>query len=183
MATTMPPLRGAVELGENDAGDADAGGEFARLRQSVLPGGGVENQQDVVRRAGNDFGGGALHFFELGHQVGFGVQAAGGVDDDHVGAARFGGGQRVEDDGGGIGAGFLLDHFDAVALRPDFELLDGGGAKGVGGAEHHAASFLAQAIRELADAGGFAGAVDADDENDARIVAIRRRQRVSGEAP
>src|SRR4029077_16623695 len=35
-------LGGGVELGENDAGDPDGGGEFARLRQSVLAGGGVE---------------------------------------------------------------------------------------------------------------------------------------------
>ncbi len=122
-------------------------------------------------RAGNYFGGGALHFFQLGHQVGFGVQAAGGVHDDDVGVASARGGERVENDGGGIGAGFLFDHFDAGAARPDFELLDGGGAESVGGAEHHGGAFFFQAIGEFADGGGFAGAVDADDEEDARLVA------------
>ncbi len=86
--------------------------------------------------------------------------------------AGFRGGDGVVNDGGGIGAGFLLDDFDAVAMRPDFELLDGGGAESVGGAEHHAEIIFAQTIRELADAGGFAGTVHADDENHARALAV-----------
>src|ERR1044072_9204390 len=76
-----PPIGGAVELGEDDTGDADGASEFARLGKAVLPGGGVQDQQDVVRSAGDDFAGGALHFFQFGHEVGFGVQAAGGVHD------------------------------------------------------------------------------------------------------
>ena len=158
----------------------DGGSEFARLRKTVLSGGGVEDEQNIVRRAGNDFGGGALHFFELGHQIGFGVQASGGIDDDDVGGARLGSGHRVVNDRGGIGAGFLFDDFDAVALRPDFQLLDGGGAKGVRGAEHHAAAFLAKAVGELADAGGLARAVDADNENHARAAAILRSGDAAG---
>ena len=125
-----------------------------------------------MRRAGNNFGGGALHFLEFLHEVGFGVQAAGSVDDDGVGGTRFGCGHGVEDYSGGVGAGFLLDDFHPIALRPDFELFDGGGAEGVCGTEDNAASVLAQAIGELADAGGFAGAVYADNKNHARIVAI-----------
>ena len=34
----------AIELGENNSGDADAGGELAGLGESVLSGGGVENE-------------------------------------------------------------------------------------------------------------------------------------------
>src|SRR5580692_1031371 len=150
---------GAIELGENDAGDTDAGGELASLGQTVLSRGGVENEQDVVRRAGNNFGGGALHFFEFLHEIGFGVQAAGGVDDDGVGGTRFGCGHGVEDHGGGIGAGLLLDDFHTIALRPNFELFDGGGAEGVRGTEDDAASILAQTICELANTRGFAGAI------------------------
>src|SRR5580698_324027 len=55
-------LRGAVELGQNDAGDADRRCELACLREAVLSRGGVENEKNIVRRAGNDFSGGALHF-------------------------------------------------------------------------------------------------------------------------
>ena len=109
------------------------------------------------------------------------MEAAGGVYDERVGGARFGGGHGVVDDGGGIGAGFLLDDIDAVTRGPDFELLDGGGTEGVGGAEDHAEIVLAEAVGELADAGGFAGAVHADDEDDARASAVGRGARGSRE--
>jgi len=96
-----------------------------------------------VGRAGNHFCGGAFHFFEFLHEIGFGVEAAGGVYDYRIRAAGFCGGHGVKDDGGGVGAGFLLDDFDIVALGPDFELFDGGGAEGVRGAEDDAAAILA----------------------------------------
>ncbi len=81
-------FRCAVEFGQDDAGDAGVAPEFAGLIEAVLAGGGVEDEQHVVRRAGNYFGGGAFHFVQLGHQIGFGVQAAGGVHDDDIGAAQ-----------------------------------------------------------------------------------------------
>ncbi len=64
-----------------------AEGELARLREAVLARGGVEHQQHVVRRAGNELGGGALHLFQLGHQIRLVVQAPGGVHDHGVGSA------------------------------------------------------------------------------------------------
>ena len=127
-----------------------------------------------MRRAGNHFGRGALHFFKLSHQVGFRVQASGGVHNDDVCRARLGGGYRIVNDRGRIGAGFLFDDLDAVALRPDFQLLDGGGAKRVRSAEHNAAAFLAQPVREFSYAGGLARAVHADNKNHARAAAILR---------
>src|SRR5271165_3113671 len=166
-------LGGAVELGEDDSGDADGASEFAGLRQAVLPGGGVQHQQHLVRSAGNYLRGSAFHFFQFGHQVGFGMQAAGGVHDDDVSVAGLGGGYRVIDNRSRVRAKFLLDHLDAVARSPNLQLLDGRGAKGVGGAKDHAAAFLFQAIGELADAGGFARAVDADDEDYTRACSVR----------
>src|ERR1700735_3500919 len=44
-------LGGAIELGEYDAGAARMAPEFAGLVESVLPGGRIEHQQHVVRRA------------------------------------------------------------------------------------------------------------------------------------
>ena len=58
-------LGGAVELGEHDAGDAGGFGEFARLLQAVLAGGGVEHQQHFVRRVGDHLAGGAAHLLQL----------------------------------------------------------------------------------------------------------------------
>src|SRR5580658_9032036 len=144
--------------------------EFAGLVQAVLSGGGVEDEQYVMRRAGNYFGGGALHFVELGHEIGLGVEASGGIHDHDIGVASAGGGERVENHRGRVGARFLFDHFDAGATRPDFELFDGGGTEGVGGAEDYCCSFFLQAVGEFADGSSFARAVDADYEEDARFV-------------
>src|SRR5205807_9968631 len=93
----------AVELGEDNPGDADGRGEFARLRQAVLPGGRVKDQENVVGRAGNHLGSGALHFFELGHQVGLGVQTASGIHNDDVGGASLSGSHGVVHNGGRVG--------------------------------------------------------------------------------
>ena len=46
-------LGGAVEFREHDAGDAGGRCELARLHQAVLPDGGVEDEQHLVRRARN----------------------------------------------------------------------------------------------------------------------------------
>jgi len=75
---------------------------------------------------------------------------------------------RVEDDGGGVRAGFLFYDFHAGTVGPNFELLDGCGAESVGGAEDYARAFFFQAIGELADGSGFAGAVHTDYKNYAR---------------
>jgi hypothetical protein len=125
-------------------------------------------------RSRNNLRRGALHLFKLGHQVRFGVQAAGGIHDHCVGSPGFRGGHGVKDDRGGVSAGFLLDDFDAVALCPDFQLFDRGGTKRVGSAKHDAAAVLAESIGEFADTGGLAGAVDTDDKNHPWIIPIGR---------
>lgn len=76
------------------------------------------------------------HLLQLLHQVVLGMQASGGIGDQHVDAAGLGGLHRVEDHRGGVGAGVLGDHRDAVALAPDLQLLHGGGAEGVAGGQH-----------------------------------------------
>src|SRR6267378_5784681 len=100
------------------------------------------------------------------------MQAPSGIHDDHVCGSRLGGGNRIVNDSCRIGAGFLFDDLDAVALRPDFQLLDGGGAKRICGAEHHAATFLAKPVCELPNARGLASAVDANNENHTSSRAI-----------
>ena len=120
--------------------------------------------------------GGAAHLFQLRHQIGFGLQAAGGIDDDVIDFARFGGLERVEHHGAGIGAGVLADHLGVGALAPDFELLDGGGAEGVGGAEQNGVAFGLEMRGQFADGGGFARAVDADHHDDGgRLVDVGER--------
>ena len=119
---------------------------------------------------GTSFSRGAAHLVELFHEVGFGVETAGGVDDEDVGGAGFGGGACVVECGGGVAALLGFDDLDVGALGPDFELLDGSGAEGVGGAEEDGARrpiFSGGEVGgELAGGGGFAGAVDPNHHDD-----------------
>jgi len=92
----------------------------------------------------------------------------GGVGDQHVGAARLRGLQRVVDHGGRVGARGLRNDRHAVAVAPDLQLLDGGGAEGVARGEHHLAALGRQAAGELADGGGLARAVHADHQDHVR---------------
>ena len=111
-------LGGAVELGEHDAADVDGLLELLRLAQAVLAGGGVEHEQRLVRGAGQLLLDDPAHLLELAHQVDLGVQAAGGVDEDDVGAARARGGDAVVDHGRGVAALGLLHDLAADAARP-----------------------------------------------------------------
>ena len=100
------------------------------------------------------------------------MQASCGIHNNDIGRARLGGGHCVVNDRRGVGTRFLLDHLDAVALRPDFELFDGRGPKRVCGTKHHTAAFLAKSVRELPNAGGLPCAINANDENHARAAAV-----------
>src|SRR5579863_9393153 len=47
-------LRGAIEFRQHDSSHAGVAPEFARLVEAVLAGGRVENQKNIMGRAGND---------------------------------------------------------------------------------------------------------------------------------
>ena len=128
MARTMPPLAVPSSLVRDDAGDAGGLSEEASLGEAVLAGGRVHDEQRLVGRAGDEPFSGAAHLVELFHEVGLGVEAAGGVDEENACGAGFGGGAGVVERGGGIAALAGLDDLDAGALGPDLKLLDGGGA-------------------------------------------------------
>ncbi len=163
-------LGGAVELGDDEAGDAEGGAELADLGESVLAGGGVEDKEDVVRCAGDLGGGDAANLGEFVHEILFGVEAAGGVDEDEVARAGAGGSDGVVNDGTGVGAFLMANEMAPGALGPDFDLFGGGGAEGVCGGEEDFPAGGGVAGGELAGGGGFAGAVDADEEDDAGLA-------------
>jgi hypothetical protein len=110
--------------------------EGLHLRQRVLAGVAVDDQQHFVRRAVHALADHALDLLQLFHQVQLGRQAAGGIDHDHVHAARLARLHRVEGDRGRV-ARFLRNHGDVVALAPDHQLLARGGAEGVAGGQQH----------------------------------------------
>ena len=118
---------------------------------------------------------------QLLHQVGLGVEAAGGVDQEHVGAPGPGRGQAVEGDRGRVGALLVADHRGADAVGPDGQLLGGGGPEGVGGGQHRLLALLGQGQGQLAHGGGLAGAVDADDQHDPWSLLVG--EQVEGEGP
>ena len=112
-------LGGAVEFGEDDAGAVGGFGEEAGLLEAVLSGGGVHDEEGLVGCAGDLFFGGAAHFTELFHEVGLGVEAAGGVDDEDLGGAGAGGGAGVVEGGGGVAALAGFDDGGVGAGGPD----------------------------------------------------------------
>ena len=92
------PFGGAIEFGEDDAGDRGELMEGLRLVEGVLSDGGIEDEERFMRRVGDLFLADAAHFGKLVHQIGFSLQAAGCIDEDDVDAARFGCGEGVEGD-------------------------------------------------------------------------------------
>src|SRR5208337_5359499 len=79
--------------------------------------------------------------------------------------AGSGGGQGVKKDGGGIGAGLLLDDVKVKPARPYFELFRCGGAEGVRRAQQRLAVLLLVKVRQLGDARGLAHPVDSHHED------------------
>ena len=103
---------------------------------------------------------GGLDVGQLLHQRFVDVQAAGGVDDQHVLAVVpgafdgfFGGLHRV--------LGALFKHGHAHLLAHHLQLLDGGGAVNIAGGQQGLFALLGQIPRQLGGHGGFTGALEA----------------------
>ena len=136
--------------------------------EAVLAGGGVEDEEHLGDRGLllDD----PLDLAELVHQAGLVLQAAGGVDEDGVDAVVDAVLDRLEGHAGGVAALGAADDLDADALAPGGELVDGRGAERVGRAERDREVLGDEDAGDLADGGGLAGAVDADDEDHARVA-------------
>src|SRR5262245_13730778 len=141
--------RRAVELGDDEVGDARDLLEDLDLRERILPRGGVEHENDAVRRGLVDLLQDANDLGELGHEVRLVLQAPRRVDQEHVDAFRPRALERLEGDPGGIGAHRLRYHLGADPFAPDLELIDRGGAERVGGREHDLQALALEAVREL----------------------------------
>ena len=148
------------------------------LRQRILSHRGIEHQQHRMRRRGIDLFDDANDFFKLVHQFGLVLQPARGVDQQHVKFALARRGQRIEGKARGIRSLRARDNRRFGPLAPDLQLLDGGGAKGIAGGQHHLAAFGGEFGRQFADGGGLAGPVDADHENDERLLRRVDHQRL-----
>ena len=149
----------AVQLGEEDAVDAQGVVEGFGCVHRVLAGHGVQHQHDLVglhRR---------LDVFQLVHQGFVDVEAARGVQQNHVVAVLPG----VLDGGGGdlhrVGRAHL-EHRDAHLRADGDELLDGGGTVDVAGGQKGPFAVLFQQGGQLGAVGGFARALEAHQHDD-----------------
>lgn len=100
---------GAVQFGQDQTGDIGCLVEGFSLRDSVLAGAGVQDQECFVWRFGNDFPGCADDLGQFLHEVGLGMLAAGRIDQHDVYVFGQGGPDAVIDHGGGIRALLGLD--------------------------------------------------------------------------
>ena len=136
------------------------------LDQAVLAGGSVQHHEGLHIRLRQLPVDDAADLAQLVHQVLLIVQAAGGIDNDHVGPTGFGGAEAVIDHGGRVAALLVADDVSPGALRPDAQLLGSGGTEGIPGAEQDALALGLQLGGDLADGGGLAHAVDAHHQDD-----------------
>src|SRR3979490_1573888 len=116
MARTVPPLAVPSSLVRTMPVTCAASVKRRALWGAVLACGGVRDEEGLVRGAGDEFCCGAAHLVQLFHEVGFGVEAAGGVDNQDLGASGFGGGAGVVECGAGVASLFCLDDLDVGAL-------------------------------------------------------------------
>ena len=168
----------AVELGQHQPGKLHRLVELFGLVDGVLAGAGIEHQQHFMRRGLVQLAHDPADLLQLLHQVVFGVQAAGGVGDQHVNTTRFGSLHRIEDHRSRVGAGVLGDYRNVVALPPDLQLLHGSRAEGVASSKHDFLAFELQLLRQLANSGGFADAIDAHHQNHEWLFAAVDLQRL-----
>ena len=104
IASAMPPFAVPSSFVSTMPSTGHGLGEELGLAQAVLAGRRVDREQRLVRRVGQLLVDHAADLRELGHQVVLGVQAPGGVDDDHVDAALAALADRLEGDRARVGA-------------------------------------------------------------------------------
>src|SRR5581483_1964919 len=144
-----PAFCRAVELGQNESGDAARFVELNGLRQRVLSLVGIQDEKHFMGSGRIDALNDTLVLLELLHQVRLAVEAAGRVREQHADLARAGGLQSIEYHRARIGSRLLSSEFRARALRPDIELLDGGGAERIAGRQHDTVALIREPPCEL----------------------------------
>ena len=155
----------AVELGEHDAGEVDAGEEGLGGGDRVLADHRVDDEEHLVGVHGGADVRGLLHE----HLVD--AEAAGGVDDDDVVELRAGDVHRVRRDLDRIAdavAGLGCVGEGAGALADDLELVDGIGPLEVGGDEHRPVALGLEPVGELAGERRLARALESGEHDHGR---------------
>src|SRR2546427_568135 len=175
-----PALRGAVELGDDQAGARQPAGQPPRRLHGVLAPRAVQHEQPLGRGAGPLLRDHAHDFLELLEQPLLGVHAARRVHEYRVDPTGAGRRDRVERHRRRVGPSRPTDTRDGEPVRPDLELLARPGSERVGGGEQHAAALAREPVRQLRDGGGLADAVHPEHEDHARwLGCARQRSRIA----
>jgi hypothetical protein len=143
------------------------------LGDGVLPGGGVEHEEHLVGRAGDLLRGDVADLGELLHQVLFGLETAGRVDDEDVGLAGDGGVGGVVDDAAESAPILCLMMSDAQP-SPRWRAGRRRRRGSVAGAEDDLLASRLEGLGELGMEVVFPDAVDAADEDDGRTPGAPR---------
>ncbi len=151
----------AIDPGQHDAGQLHPVAELGRDIDRVLAGHGIDHQQGLGGR------GCLMHGRRLGHQLLVHMQAAGGIEHDHVMALEPAGLERAPGDGD---RRLARDDGQGRHLRLAAEhgqLLLGRGPAGIEGGHQHALALAGlQAERDLGGGGRLARALEPDHHHD-----------------
>src|SRR5262249_49428383 len=85
--------------------------------------------------------------FQFLHQIDFGLQPAGSVNDDSPGLTGISSFNSIKRDCGWIGTLLLLNQFYAAPIAPNLQLLDRCGAKRVRSSDDHIAALRIEPCR------------------------------------
>ena len=161
--------RVAIELGQDRAGDAQCLVKMRGDADRLLPGGGVEHEQDFARLNP------VAKLDEFLHQRLVDLQPAGGVENDHVNAVRLGLGHRAVGD---LEHVLFAAHQETRQIKlpgQGLDLVHRGGPVNVRADEQRFAILGGEQAGELAAGGGFAGAVQAAHHQAERLCEAARQ--------
>lgn len=131
-----------IQFRQSDAGDADCLMKLRRLRDGILPNGCVQHEEHFVRRARRLSRNDAFHLTQFIHQIRFGMESPGRIDEHHIRLARFRCRQPVENHGGRVRPGALVHNIHPQPFSPHLQLLDRGRAKRISGDQERVTAGL-----------------------------------------
>ncbi len=112
------------------------------------------------------FAGYAAYFLQLLHQIIFGVQPAGGVDDQDVGLTGLAGADGVVDYRSWVGPRLVMDNVHPYPFAPDFELVYSRGPESVRRPKDDLFALSLVITGQFSDGGGLTRTVNPDYQND-----------------
>ena len=140
------------------------------LLKGVLSSRAVKHQHHFVRSLGQHLLHHILDFFQLVHQTHLVVQAAGRVNQHHIGTVGLRALQGVKCHRCRVAAHLLLDDGHAHTLTPDAQLLDCSGTECVGSAKIHLLAGVLELPGQLANGRGLADAIHPHHQDDVGLM-------------